>query len=91
MGKHSQLLTEFDFDEIDESGIYGADNKFDFLDGLTINPVKGEIIFPMLEPFGRDLPKNIPDSFKVFSLYDTAKVFVDVTDIPFRITGKYNN
>ncbi len=34
---------------------------------------------------------NTPDSFKVFSLYDTANVFIEATDIPFKITGKYNN
>ncbi len=31
------------------------DGIFDYVDGITINPQQGKIIFPVLEPFGRDL------------------------------------
>lgn len=31
------------------------DGIFDFVDGLTINTQQGKIIFPVLEPFGKDL------------------------------------
>ncbi len=89
--KPVQLITEFEFDQIDENGDYYPDGKFDFRKELTICPISGEIIFPSLEPFGRDLPESIPDSFKIFSLYDTIKTFVDKSNISIKVTGKYNN
>ncbi len=90
-GEQVPLITEFSFDKLDESGSEKSDGKFDFRESMTINSITGEIIFPTLEPFGRDLPKSIPDSFKTFSIYDTTKSFIDTDDILFKITGKYNN
>lgn len=89
--KPVQLITKFEFDQIDENGDSYPDGKFDFRKELTISPISGEIIFPSLEPFGRDLPESIPDSFKIFSLYDTIKTFVDKSNISIKVTGKYNN
>jgi len=37
------------------------DGVFDFIEGTTINPANGKIIFPLLEPFGRDLAARIGD------------------------------
>ena len=37
------------------------DGVFDFIEGVTINPANGKIIFPVLEPFGRDLASRIGD------------------------------
>jgi len=34
------------------------DGVFDFLPGITIDPVNGRIMFPVLEPFGSDLAKQ---------------------------------
>ena len=90
-GKEVPLIAEFGFDKLDENANEKSDGKFDFRESITINSITGEIIFPILEPFGRDLPKSIPDSFKTFSIYDTTKSFIDTDNIPFRIKGKYNN
>lgn len=38
--------------------IPGGDNKFDFFPGNTIDLVNGNVIFPYLEPFGRNFDNN---------------------------------
>lgn len=37
----------------------GPDNYFDFIQGLTIIPDRGQVIFPVLEPFGSHLAKQL--------------------------------
>jgi len=55
------LLKAFGFDRFAEDGSPGSDNKFDFSD-QTINPSRGEIIFPFLKPFSKETLKKIfPD------------------------------
>lgn len=51
------------------------DGVFDFLPGLTIDTAVGDVIFPSLEPFFRDLSKaNINSSYYFQELYTQAKV-----------------
>jgi cell surface protein SprA len=47
---NAQLLRLFGLDYSDDNG-GPPDGRIDFLQGLTINPVRGEIIFPTLEPW----------------------------------------
>lgn len=54
------------------------DGVFDFIPGITINPANGKVIFPVLEPFGKDLQKQfsspsaaLPYVYQV--LYDSTK------------------
>ena len=54
------------------------DGYFDFLEGYTINSSQGRIIFPVLEPFGKDLldcfhDKPLGESFVYDSLYTTTQ------------------
>ncbi len=51
------LIRLFGLDNTDDNGGY-PDSKIDFLPGLTVNPVRGEIIFPTLEPWGQGLLDN---------------------------------
>lgn len=44
-----------DLDNLDAQQNKQPDGYFDFLDGITIDPNNGVIIFPTLEPFGADL------------------------------------
>jgi hypothetical protein len=53
-----RLLNVFGLDLLDASKNPNPDNVFDYRPGLTILPSTGEIIFPMLEPFGRDMPSQ---------------------------------
>lgn len=53
------------------------DGVFDFIEGVTINPAGGKIIFPVLEPFGRDLKAKftnpaIADKYVFQELYDST-------------------
>ena len=75
------LLKAFGFDRFAEDGSPGSDNKFDFSD-QTINPSRGEIIFPFLKPFSKETLKKIfPDKNDEFinsiaydDIYDTNQV-----------------
>ncbi len=65
-----KLLSAFGFDLVDVSGNAQPDGIFDFKPGVTILPETGEIIFPRLQPFGRNLP-----------LADTSLCYNDVYDL----------
>ncbi len=68
-----KLLTVFELDKFDDSNNPRPDGKFDFVNGRTILPETGEIIFPVLEPFGRNFPSGLPDSLKFQEVYDTLQ------------------
>ena len=69
-----KLLQAFGLDETDETGTGGPDGAFDFLN-TTIMTETGEIIFPVLQPFGRDFPEALPEDLKFQKIYDTLKTF----------------
>jgi cell surface protein SprA len=53
------------------------DGVFDFIEGVTINPSNGKLIFPVLEPFGKDLAAKIGDpaiaeKYVFQELYDSS-------------------
>ncbi|MBU3715165.1 MAG: cell surface protein SprA, partial [Ferruginibacter sp.] len=57
------------------------DGVFDFVEGFTVNSQFSRIIFPVLQPFGRDLAQqlyvNTPSTAKdslFYALYDSIKV-----------------
>ncbi len=85
-----QLLHAFGFDNKDASGNPNPDNVFDWNPGVDILPTDGEIIFPTLEPFGKNLPGSIPDSLSYQAIYDTTSDFAqqDKTQDRWEITGK---
>lgn len=57
------------------------DGNFDYLNGFTVLPQQGRIIFPVLEPFGRDLDSlayqgvdpSIAQKYIYSALYDSIK------------------
>ena len=54
------------------------DGVFDFIPGVTINPNNGKVIFPVLEPFGKDLnskftDQNVASKYVYQVLYDSTK------------------
>ncbi len=71
------LLTILGLDQTDDSQSGAPDNKFDFIDGKTIDAIRGEIIFPFLEPFREGFLSFTPSLQKaadyVFAdIYDTT-------------------
>lgn len=49
------LLTLLNLDRLNFQNDPQPDGVFDYVDGITISPQQGRIIFPVLEPFGDDL------------------------------------
>ncbi len=86
------FLTILGLDKSDKYGNPNPDGLFDYRPGITINPKTGDIIFPTLQPFGRNLPSWVPDSLRFNGLYDISKSAV-VNDYgnknKFVITSEY--
>jgi len=67
-------------DNLNQVGDKKPDGYFDFIDGITIDPVNGRITFPLVEPFGSDLAnqflpaeQNLRDKYVYQPLYDSTK------------------
>ncbi len=86
------LIEAFGLDITDESGTGGPDGAFDFDGGRTIFTETGEIIFPKLEPFGKDLPKIFDPSLAYNAVYDTSVTFAkqDKKKDKFILVGEYS-
>ncbi len=84
------ILEEFGLDKIDESGASNPDGAFDWDPGRTILTNTGEIIFPTLQPFGRDFPFD--KSLAYQAIYDTTKTYAqqDKTKDRFLFKGEYS-
>ncbi len=87
-----QLLNAFGLDSYDASGNPNPDGNFDWRQGITILPATGELIFPTLQPFGRNYPGNLPDSLRYQSIYDTSQTGAqnDRVHDKWEITGKFS-
>ena len=87
-----KFLQAFGLDKVNANGSPTPDNVFDWVPGITILPETGEIIFPVLQPFGNNFPSNLPDSLKFQDIYDTTKTsaqYVKIKD-KWEFTGKYS-
>jgi len=84
---NKRLLELFGFDKLNEGG-FGADGKFDNFPGVTYERESSEIIFPVLEPFGENIPTELID-YKYNLIYDTTKTFLLLPVNYFIIKGKY--
>jgi cell surface protein SprA len=74
------LISVLNLDRLNSQSDPSPDGIFDYVEGATINSTSGLVIFPLLEPFGRDLDslafRNSPAVGKNYlyqSLYDTIK------------------
>ncbi|MEP7128093.1 MAG: cell surface protein SprA, partial [Chitinophagales bacterium] len=72
------LIQVLGLDRLNNNNDPQPDGVFDFINGITINPANGKVIFPVLEPFGSDLAKKFssavaaqPYVYQV--LYDSTK------------------
>lgn len=90
------LLQLMNLDRLDSNQESNSDGFFDFVDGYTIIPSTGKVIFPVAEPFGKHLRSVIPDPIEaekyVFEqLYDStlvvARQFADKNK--FILSGEY--
>lgn len=74
------LLALFNLDKLNKTGDPQPDGKFDFVNGITINPQLGIVMFPVVEPFGKTIRDSIlaagglPERFVYQQLYDSTVV-----------------
>ncbi|MCH5214286.1 MAG: cell surface protein SprA [Muribaculaceae bacterium] len=90
------LLQVMNLDRIDSNQESNPDGFFDFIEGYTVLSQQGKIIFPVAEPFGRNLRDKIGDAklaepYVYQELYDStltvAKQFADKNK--FSLKGEY--
>jgi len=90
------LLQVMGLDRIDSNQASNPDGFFDFIEGYTILASQGKIIFPVVEPFGKNLADKIGDpvtaaKYVYQELYDStlivARQFADKNK--FQLTGRY--
>ena len=74
------ILTLVNLDRLNNQNDPQPDGVFDFVEGYTVLPQYSRVIFPLLQPFGRDLaPKIFSDTAVAkdslyYPLYDSIKV-----------------
>ncbi|MEW6193687.1 MAG: cell surface protein SprA [Bacteroidota bacterium] len=91
-----KLIQAFGLDRYNESGSPEPDGAFDFDPERTIFTSTGEIIFPVLKPFGSYLPStpplDLPSELQYNTVYDTtvAAAKDDGAHDKFIITGEYS-
>ena len=80
------LLTLFNLDRLNATLDPQPDGIFDYVEGLTINNRTGSIYFPVLEPFGSSLCKELDqvdpllcDKYIFQEIYDTTLVIAEQT------------
>lgn len=75
------LLTLLNLDRLNNQNDPQPDGVFDYIEGFTVLTQYSRIVFPLLEPFGRDLdsaafrnsPQDLKDKYVYYPLYDTIK------------------
>lgn len=90
------LLNVLNLDKLNSQNDLGKDGVFDYVEGVTVNSSAGRIIFPVLEPFGRDLADSIGDQalikkYVYYTLYDSTKTVAeqDAEHNKFILKGSY--
>ena len=77
------ILTLVNLDRLNNQNDPQPDGVFDYVEGYTVIPQYSRVIFPVLEPFGRDLaaqiytgtpPPTVKDTLYYY-LYDSIKIF----------------
>ncbi|MBR1928765.1 MAG: cell surface protein SprA [Paludibacteraceae bacterium] len=94
--KGKQLLRVMLLDRLDSKQNRTPDGRFDYVEGYTAISSGGKIIFPVLEPFGSHLKKQInnsaiADKYVFQELYDSTLVVAQEMSEKnkFTLSGKY--
>ncbi len=92
------LLQVLNLDNLDIQLEPNPDGRFDFMEGTTIYSKNGRIIFPVLEPFGSYLRKQIgddaiADKYVFQELYDSTQIRARQSSEKnkFRLSGTYSS
>ena len=94
--KGKQLIRVMGLDRLDSRNNASPDGKFDYVEGYTALSSSGRIIFPVLEPFGSHLGREIgnpaiADRYVFQELYDSTLVNAQeyTEKNKFTLVGKY--
>ncbi len=96
--KDVPLISLLGLDQLNPNNDPQPDGNFDFVEGLTINPDLGNVIFPVLEPFGQALDtlftdgeQNLVNKYVYDELYETTKAEAELetTKNKFFLVGRY--
>lgn len=99
-GQNGQTYLQIlNLDRLNGYNEVGADGKYDYVEGVTVNSRRGVIIFPEREPFGdylADKLKNEPalaDKYAFRALYDSTQVFAkqQTRKNKFKIRGQFQS
>ncbi|MES2005452.1 MAG: cell surface protein SprA [Bacteroidota bacterium] len=79
------LLRILNLDRLNNRNDPQPDGVFDYVEGFTILPQMGRVVFPVLEPFGRDLdtlafagmPAALKKKYVYYQLYDSIKAIAE--------------
>lgn len=76
------LISVLGLDRLNNNQDPQPDGVFDFLSGITIIPANGKVIFPVVEPFGKDLKSKfsnpaIGQQYVYQQLYDSTKTIAE--------------
>ncbi|MGL1887203.1 MAG: cell surface protein SprA [Reichenbachiella sp.] len=97
---NTPLLEIMSLDQLNVNGDNQPDANFDFIDGITFDSDYGNVIFPVLEPFGVTLEEaftsdeqKLKDKYVYSELYDRTKTLAEQVSSKnkFRLTGKYSS
>ncbi len=106
LGAQRTLLQLLGLDRLNQDQAPVPDNRFDFLNSITIDPGEGLLIFPFLEPFGKrlaqlidatELPDNqkatLKDRYVFWDLYTQKKENArrNTRHNVYRIQGSYKS
>ncbi len=90
------LLNVMNLDKLNSQLDLGRDGVFDYVEGITVNSSTGRIIFPVLEPFGKNLADSIVDpslinKYVYKTLYDSTRTVAeqDAEHNKFKLKGSY--
>ncbi|MBN2610272.1 MAG: cell surface protein SprA [Bacteroidales bacterium] len=70
------LLKVMGLDTLDSRNEPNPDGQFDYIEGTTIISSSGKIIFPLVEPFGKDLRKKITGGSQARDINSIADKYV---------------
>ncbi len=96
--KDIPLIRLLKLDQLNQNNDPPADGNFDFVEGITIDPELGTIIFPVLEPFGNQLEQqfleseqNLINKYVYDALYETTKADAELitTKNKFFLVGSF--
>lgn len=92
------LLQVLSLDNLNSNNDLGSDGMFDFIEGVTVKASTGRIIFPVIQPFGKDLFQRIGDpeiaeKYVYQELYDSTltKARQVAEKNKFKLTGSYQS